>query len=64
MNLFDMGPGVAEIETSRAVWAGGHAEPASDAAVVIDHDNAVLFPFERGLGGAGPDTGRIIAMVA
>ena len=58
-----MRPGIHEVEASRSVGAGCHAEAASDATVVVDGDK----PAGRLVGGAGKaDThaGRVGAVVA
>ncbi len=63
IDLRNKRPRVAEIHASCSVRAGGHAKPATDAAVIIHHDDAVGPP-ERGLRGADPDAGRIFAVIA
>jgi len=59
----DKGSWVSEVETSCAIGAGCHTEPASNAAMVVHQDNAI-FPFKGGLRRAGLNTGGILAVVA
>ena len=63
IDLRDKRPGITVVHASCAVGAGGHAKPATDAAVIVHHDDAVR-SLERGLRGADPDAGRIRAVVA
>ncbi len=61
--FLDIGPGVPPVEAPGREGATRHAVAAADAAVHVHHDHAVVPP-EGGLGGAHPDTGRIVAVVA
>jgi hypothetical protein len=55
---------IPEIKASGPIGTGGHAEAASDAAMIIHHHNPVFFPFKGRLCRTNPDTGRVFAMVA
>ncbi len=63
VDLFDKGPGITVVHTPCAVGTGGHAEPASDAAVVVHRDDSIGPP-EGGLRGTDPDAGRVVAVIA
>ena len=54
---------VAPVEAPAAIRAGRHAEPATDAAMIV-HNDDTIFVAESRLGGAGPHTGRAVAMIA
>src|SRR5512139_307486 len=51
------------VEASCPEGTAGHAVTATDAAVLIHHDEAVI-PLPGGLGGTDPDAGRVGAVVA
>jgi hypothetical protein len=59
----DKGAGIFEVHAPGPVWAGGDAEPTSDAPVIVHHDYAVN-ALERSLRRAHPDARRIVAVVA
>ena len=63
VEVLDVLLGVAPVEAAAAVGAGGHAEPAADAAVVV-HDDDPFLVAEGGLGRADTHAGRIVAVVA
>jgi hypothetical protein len=58
-----MFPRVNPIKAAGPVWAGGHAETASDTPVKVHEYKAVL-ALESGPGRADPDARRVIAMIA
>ena len=54
----------AVVEVDLLVRAAGHAEPPAAAAVLVDQDDAVLFPLVHRAGRAGGDAGRVEAVLA
>ena len=63
IDLFRRSVRSSPVKLPGAVRAGGHAVPAADAPVIVNHHNAVRF-FPCGLGRTGPYAGRIFALLA
>ncbi|VTR70885.1 hypothetical protein DESC_870041 [Desulfosarcina cetonica] len=61
--VLDKGPRIPEVEAAGTKRTGSHAETTTDAAMEVHHHDSVIV-LERRLGGAGPDAGWILAMVA
>ena len=58
-----MQAGIAPVKAARSVGARRHAASASDAAVVVHHDDAV-FALPGGADRADPGAGRVVAVIA
>lgn len=63
VQVADIRRGFSIVETAHSIGTGGHAEPATDAAVII-HDHNTILVAEGSLGRTNPDTGWVVAMVA
>jgi hypothetical protein len=64
VDFLDKRPGVSIIHGPGSIGASGNAEAASNASMIIHHDDSVLCPLEGRLRRTHPDTGRVFTMIA